>query len=135
MEEGIYLGNISIPVIKGEKGDKGDTGAQGIQGVQGVAGESATITVGDVQTGTPDTQASVVNVGTEQDAIFNFIIPQGRKGDTGTTDYNELINKPTIPSKTSDLTNDSDYTTKTYVDNMIGNLETILETLDTGSGV
>lgn len=30
--------------------------------------------------------------------------------------YNDLTNKPTIPSATSQLTNDSDYTTKNYVD-------------------
>ena len=33
--------------------------------------------------------------------------------------YNDLTGKPTIPSKTSDLTNDSDFTTKSYVDNEI----------------
>ena len=40
-----------------------------------------------------------------------------------------------IPTKTSDLTNDSDYTTKTYVDSLVGDIETILTTLDVGSGV
>lgn len=40
-----------------------------------------------------------------------------------------------IPTKTSDLTNDSDYTTKTYVDNLVGDVETILEDLDIGGGV
>lgn len=33
--------------------------------------------------------------------------------------YNDLTDKPTIPTKTSDLTNDSDFTTKTYVDSKI----------------
>ena len=33
--------------------------------------------------------------------------------------YNDLTNKPIIPSKTSDLTNDSDFTTKSYVDSEI----------------
>ena len=33
----------------------------------------------------------------------------GAPGEPGTTDYNELQNKPTIPSKTSDLVNDSDF--------------------------
>ena len=33
--------------------------------------------------------------------------------------YNDLTGKPTIPSKTSDLTNDSDFTTKSYVDSEI----------------
>lgn len=38
--------------------------------------------------------------------------PQGSKGEDGapgTTDYNDLQNKPTIPTKTSDLVNDSDF--------------------------
>ena len=52
----------------------------------------------------------------------------------------------TVPSKTSDLYNDSGFITKdvnnltyyydkTYIDTMIGNIESILETLDIGSGV
>lgn len=32
-------------------------------------------------------------------------------------DYNDLENKPTIPTKASDLTNDSDFATTQYVDN------------------
>ena len=51
--------------------------------------------------------------------------------------YNDLTNKPTIPSKTSDLTNDSSfltaipdtYATKTYVDNAIANASTSEEVL------
>lgn len=34
-------------------------------------------------------------------------------------DYNSLANKPTIPTKTSELTNDSTFTTKKYVDDEI----------------
>lgn len=32
--------------------------------------------------------------------------------------YNDLTNKPTIPSKTSDITNDSDFTTNNYVNEL-----------------
>lgn len=35
-----------------------------------------------------------------------------------TGDYDDLINQPEIPTKTSDLTNDNDYTTKIYVDDL-----------------
>lgn len=34
-----------------------------------------------------------------------------------------------IPSKTSDLMNDSDYTTQTYVDGLVGNILTILTSI------
>ena len=44
---------------------------------------SATIQVGTVTTGDPGTQASIENVGTENAAVFNFVIPKGDKGDTG----------------------------------------------------
>lgn len=55
---------------------------------EGVAGKAATITVGTTTTGAPGTQASVTNVGTPQNAILNFVIPQGAPGTTlsaGTT--------------------------------------------------
>ena len=37
-----------------------------------------------------------------------------------------LNNKPTIPAKTSDLENDSDFTTKKDVDDIVGNINTLL---------
>lgn len=37
--------------------------------------------------------------------------PQGPAGPIGTNDYNDLINQPTIPTKTSELINDSDFVT------------------------
>lgn len=43
-----------------------------------------------------------------------------------TGDYGDLNNKPTIPTKTSNLTNDSDFTTKEYVDGIVGNINTLL---------
>ena len=58
--------------------------------------------------------------------------PQGEKGDTpDLTDYytKQEVNS-LIPTKTSDLTNDSDYTTKTYVDGLIGNINTALDTIN-----
>lgn len=55
---------------------------KGPQGEQGVQGEAATIQVGTVTSGTAP---SVTNSGTEQDAIFDFVLQQGPKGDTGDT--------------------------------------------------
>lgn len=55
---------VSIPA--GEKGDKG---------------ESATITIGNVESGD---EAQVENVGSDTDAIFNFIFPRGEHGSAAT---------------------------------------------------
>ena len=55
----------------------------GPQGPQGEQGPSGTIAIGTVSTGLPGSSASVENVGTSENAIFNFIIPQGAKGETG----------------------------------------------------
>lgn len=46
-------------------------------------GSGATIQIGTVITGIPGSQAQVVNVGTPQDAIFNFVIPRGDPGQDG----------------------------------------------------
>lgn len=43
-----------------------------------------------------------------------------------TGDYGDLNNKPTIPAKTSELTNDSGFTTKEYVDGIVGNINILL---------
>ena len=55
---------ISVPA--GEKGDKG---------------ESATITIGNVESGE---EAQVENVGSDTDAIFNFTFPRGEHGSAAT---------------------------------------------------
>ncbi len=65
------------------KGDKGDTGPQGPQGEPGVDGAAATVAVGTVTTGEPDTPASVTNSGTQNAAVLDFVIPKGVKGDKG----------------------------------------------------
>lgn len=70
--------NFTIP-----QGVQGPQGIQGPQGVQGEAGEAATIQVGTVSTGEPGTEASVTNGGTENAAVFNFIIPRGEQGIQG----------------------------------------------------
>ena len=50
-------------------------------GVQGEKGDGATIQVGNVTSGdTPE----VINVGSENDAIFDFVLPKGEKGNAAT---------------------------------------------------
>ena len=68
---------------------KGATGATGAQGAKGDTGDAATIQVGSVTTVPYGQTANVVNSGTEQAAIFDFTIPQGRPGQQ-TTEMDDL---------------------------------------------
>lgn len=68
---------------QGEQGQQGPQGEPGKDGADGQPGAAATITVGTVTTGEPGTQASVVNSGTENAAILDFVIPKGEQGDPG----------------------------------------------------
>lgn len=80
---------FSFTIPKGDKGETGAQGAQGVQGKDGAKGDAATIKIGTVTTGAPTSDATVSNIGTNTDAVFNFNIPrgepgiQGEKGDTG----------------------------------------------------
>lgn len=101
-------GDPGAPGEKGDVGPKGDTGPQGPKGDKGDQGpEGPKGDKGD--TGLTGPEGPKGDTGEQG--------PQGPKGDTGpagpagTTDYNDLINKPTIPSKVSDLTNDSGFLT------------------------
>ncbi len=63
----------------------GPAGPVGPQGPTGPTGPGATIQVNSTTTGAPGTNASVTNVGSLQDALFNFVIPRGDVGATGAT--------------------------------------------------
>ena len=67
---------------KGEKGKKGDAGEIGPTGPRGNAGP-ASIKIGNVETVSFDTNASITNSGTDEDLILDFKIPKGDKGDKG----------------------------------------------------
>lgn len=67
--------------VQGIQGPKGDTGETGPQGAIGADGQSATITVGTVTTLDAGSNATVENVGTQTNAIFNFGIPKGKAGE------------------------------------------------------
>lgn len=77
---------------------KGATGATGAQGTKGDTGDAATIQVGSVTTVPYGQTANVVNSGTEQAAIFDFTIPQGRPGQQTTEMDNLLLNSITTSS-------------------------------------
>ncbi len=65
-----------IPVIVGPTGPTGPTGPAGPQG-------PASIAVGVTTTTDPGTNASVTNVGTNDNVILNFNIPRGETGPIG----------------------------------------------------
>jgi hypothetical protein len=71
--------------------------ANGEYYIVGPQGPSGTIAVGTVTTGTPTSPATVTNVGTSNNAIFNFSIP---KGDTGDLDNLEADLPITYASNT-----------------------------------
>jgi microcystin-dependent protein len=69
----------------GPQGPKGDTGAQG---PVGPTGPGSTVTAGITTMTAPGTPATVTNVGTNTAAVFDFTIPNGNTGPTGTiVDY------------------------------------------------
>lgn len=84
-------------LIGNVKGPQGDTGATGQQGPQG---DAATIEVGSVSTTAYGNPAQVTNVGTESDAILNFVIPQGKPGERTTTMGSLTLD--TITTQTAD---------------------------------
>lgn len=115
--------NFTIP--------RGNTGATGPQGPDG---DAATIAVGTVTTGAPGTSATVVNSGTSSAAVFDFTIPRGDKGESGSgagdmlaSDYDpngvvqnaggivDYIDR-VLPTKTSDLQNDGSDGTAAYLE-------------------
>lgn len=77
---------------------KGATGATGATGAKGDTGDAATIQVGSVTTVPYGQTANVVNSGTEQAAVFDFTIPQGRPGQQTTEMDNLLLNSITTSS-------------------------------------
>lgn len=69
----------------------------------GPPGEDASLTLGSVSTGAAGTSVIITNSGTTQDAIFNFTIPRGDKGESGpgtgdmlaAQNLNDVADKPT----------------------------------------
>ena len=75
--------------IQGEKGEPGENGKDGEQGPQGDKGDK-----GDKG----DTGAAFTYDMFTDEQLDALRGPKGDPGEPGTTDYNELINKPVIPS-------------------------------------
>lgn len=120
----VYVGDggsvVSNPKWSNVGNIKGEPGPQGEPGADGKDGAAATIEIGTVSSSEPGTEPTVTNSGNSTNAIFNFTIPKGEKGDKGeqvdavdwanitskpdfktvatTGSYNDLTDKPTIPT-------------------------------------
>ena len=126
-------GDKGDPGEQGPQGDKGDTGPQGPQGEKGDPGEQGPQgEKGDK--GEPGEQGPQGDKGDKGDPGEQG--PQGEKGDPGqdglttqvkvngatytqTAGVVELPDYPIVPSKTSDLENDSDFVNSMFVENKI----------------
>ena len=84
----ILLGNV--------KGPQGDTGATG---PKGDTGNAATVRAGSVTTVPYGQNARVTNSGDEHEAVFDFVIPQGRPGEQTTDMQNLTLSSMTEPSE------------------------------------
>lgn len=84
----ILLGNV--------KGPQGNTGATG---PKGDTGNAATVRAGSVTTVPYGQNARVTNSGDEHDAVFDFVIPQGRPGEQTTDMQNLTLSSMTEPSE------------------------------------
>ncbi len=67
----------------GTAGRDGEDGTPGRDGTDGADGRAATLKIGAVTTGDPDSDVQVVNVGTDADAVLDITIPRGRVGASG----------------------------------------------------
>jgi hypothetical protein len=76
----IVLANTGAQGPAGPQGQPGATGLQGPAGPAGAAGQAATVNVGTTLPGPAGSLASVLNSGTPNAAILNFVIPQGVPG-------------------------------------------------------
>lgn len=153
-ENGIITGRIGLGVdyYKGEKGDKPVKGVDYFtqEDIDEIAAyiESDGIDLSDYAK-KEDVEAAIADIvfPAETDPVFTAsaasaitsadISSWNSKSDFS-GDYEDLTNKPTIPTKTSELTNDSnfvaqselnDYATKSYVDDAIDDIPSTTYTL------
>ena len=135
--------------LQGPKGDTGERGERGLQGPKGNDGRDANLTTEQTENlaQIPTLKNKIENTYTKtevdrkiQDAQLNsgdgevnidlsiYATKEELKNKADTIhnhNYNELINKPNIPVSTSELTNDSNFVSKQYIDDKFANITTI----------
>ena len=101
----------------------------GASGIQGPVGKTPDLKIGTVSTLNPNENATVEIKGTLEEPVLNFGIPKGKDGNNGSTNYNDLENKPIINNvelsgnKTLDELN---IASKDYVNDLVGDIESLL---------
>ncbi len=135
--------------IQGPKGEQGPIGLIGPQGPKGNDGRDATLTTEQTENlaQIPTLKDKLDNTYTKnevdkkiQDAqlnngnnnvnidLSNYATKEDLKNKADIIhnhNYNELINKPNIPVSTSELTNDSNFVSKQYIDDKFANITAI----------
>ena len=115
---GVYLGvdgTLDINMALDEIDDVTITSPQGSEVLQYVAGTWVNSSLDWSEISNKPTFATVATSGSYNDLINKPTLFSGS--------YNDLTNKPTIPTTTSQLTNDSDFATETYVDNAVNAIQ------------
>ena len=107
-----FQSKLDAGTLKGDKGDKGDAGEHGPQGIQGEMGPQGP--KGD--TGEKGDKGDAGANG--KDGLTTSIAVNGNTY-THVSGTITLPNYPTVPTKTSQLTNDSSFATESYVANKI----------------
>ncbi len=114
-------GNLPNPTSVNIKGPQGEQGPQGPKGDKGDPGEATSLAWGNI-TGNLSDQTDLKNaLDNKQDVIdpshkLSVSNIDGLSSVATSGSYNDLTNKPSIPTATSDLTNDSGFITNTYHD-------------------
>ena len=137
--------SYQVEVLDGEKGEKGDKGEAGaikmtIVNELPLVGSDDTIYLVPItgETGNNYEEYIYVNntweklggIQVEVD-LSNYYTKQETysKSETNTL-LNTKANTSDLPTKTSDLTNDSGFTTKTYVDTLVGDISSALDSIN-----
>lgn len=100
-------GPQGIQGVQGDQGPQGPSGATGQNGISITTATSGTTTQADGYTVTPIT----FEKSDGSSVVVNVSAKNGEDGTSFSGSYNDLTDKPNIPSKTSDLTNDSGFIT------------------------
>lgn len=133
--------SYNVEVLDGAKGDKGEKGDPGaikmiIVNELPATGEDDTIYL--VPLATPESQennyAEYVYINGKWELLGKIGIQVDLTDYYTKQETNTLLNGKAdvedIPTKTSDLTNDSNFITKSYVDGLVGNINTALDTIN-----